>query len=94
MAVHGMVMGHTKSAAAPVRMVTHPSTNWSHDCLISVINHEMLTPSYQGLSSFMIDFSLSSNFWYVPFQVHSVWIDVNFQSVSYTFAVLGENLLK
>ena len=45
---HGMVMviDHTDLAMTPVRMDTHPSISQSHDCFTSVINHEMLTPSY------------------------------------------------
>ena len=35
---------------ALVRTVTHPSINWVHDCLTSVINHEMLTPTYPGIA--------------------------------------------
>ena len=35
-------------AMAVVRMVTHPSINLVHDYLTLVVNHEMLTPSYQG----------------------------------------------
>ena len=42
-----MVMGHTNLATVPVRMVTHPSTNQASDCLTLMINHEVLTPSYQ-----------------------------------------------
>ena len=38
--------GITLLAIAPVMMVTHPSSNWAPDCLTSVINHEMHTPSY------------------------------------------------
>ena len=41
-----MVTDYTDLAIAPVRMVTHPSMNWAHGCLTSVINQEMLTPSY------------------------------------------------
>ena len=42
-----MVTDHTDLAMAPVRMVTHPCTNWTHGCLTSVINHETIKPSYQ-----------------------------------------------
>ena len=49
-----MVRDHMDLAMAPVRMVTHPSTNWIHGCLTSVINHEMLTPSYQAYIAFDI----------------------------------------
>ena len=35
-------------AMALVRMVTHPIINWAYDCLTSVINDEMLPPSYRG----------------------------------------------
>ena len=45
---HGMVTHHTDLAMAPFRMVTHLSFNWDGDCLTSVTNHEMVTPSYQG----------------------------------------------
>ena len=31
---HGM--GYTNAAIASVRMVTHSSTNWAHDCLTLV----------------------------------------------------------
>ena len=40
---HGSHLG-----IAPVRMVTHPSTNQAHDCLTLVIYHGMPTPSCQG----------------------------------------------
>ena len=43
--MHCIVMGHTDLAVAPVKKVTHQSINWAHDCLTSLINHEMLTPS-------------------------------------------------
>ena len=42
----GMIMGHADLALAPVGTVTHPSINQAYDCLTSVINHEMLGPSY------------------------------------------------
>ena len=43
-----MLTDYTDLAVVQVRMVTHPSTNWAHGYLASVINHVMLTPSYQG----------------------------------------------
>ena len=42
----------------------------------------------------IIDFSLSNNFWYIAFKVHSVLTDVYCLSNTHTSAVLGENLLK
>ena len=42
-----MLMGHPNFATAPVRTVTNPSTNWASDCLTSVINHKIFTPSYR-----------------------------------------------
>ena len=41
-----MITDHTDLAMALVRMVTHPSIIWAHGCLTSVVNHEMLAPSY------------------------------------------------
>ena len=43
-----MVMGHTNSATALVRTITHPSTNQACAYLTLVINHKMLAPTYQG----------------------------------------------
>ena len=65
-----MVMGHTYSAAAPVKMVTNLSTNWDHDCLTSVINHEMLAPIYQGQTSETIE-------WYLIYMKVTLMIAVN-----------------
>ena len=42
-------------------------------------------------SSFIIDFALSNNFYYVAFQVHPVLTDFNHLSASHTSAELGEN---
>ena len=39
---HGMVTNHTVQAMALFRIVTHPGINWDHDCLTSVIKHELL----------------------------------------------------
>ena len=44
-------VGHRQGshmAMALVRTVTYPSINIAHDCSTLIINHEMLTPSYQG----------------------------------------------
>ena len=40
-------------AVALVRMVNHPSINWTCDCITLVNNHDMLTPSYQGFQDLM-----------------------------------------
>ena len=46
-----MVTDYTDLAMAPVRTVTHPSTCQVCNCSTSVINHEILTPSYQEVFS-------------------------------------------
>ena len=40
--------GADYTLAATGRTVTHPSTNWAHDCLTSVIGPKTLAPSQRG----------------------------------------------
>ena len=42
------------------------------------------------ISAFMMDFTVSHNFWYVAFQVHSVLTDVSCLSASHTSALLNK----
>ena len=42
----GMITDHTDEA-----MVSHPSSNWAHSYLTSMINCRLLAPSYQGFST-------------------------------------------
>ena len=43
---HGIVTDHTVLAMIQVRMVTYLTINQAPDCLTSVINYDLLAPSY------------------------------------------------
>ena len=62
----------------------------------SVSSYRSLVPSYNFMhtSSFISDFTSRYRVWYNAFLVHTVLIDISFQSGSHVLVVLGENLHK
>ena len=59
-------------------------------CIAAWFHHR----NFIHASSLMIAFALLNIFWYIAFQVHSVFTDVSFFSGLHVSAMLGDNLPK